>query len=331
MPTAENAKLQYEAGQTSYAMSALSDSGDQTTFTGSATFWSQRSGYAPVVRPNGLITGGVVTPAASGTNDYVDISAGTAYINGELVTFSADTDVEITRATSTDTHIINSITVTSAGAIAVVTGTDNTSFSETRAADGGPPLIAVTSIEIAQVRTTSFTAAAITSAEIFAVPGTHTERYDYPVWTVNFGDGATNAGVTFASALPAIHTGTLPKNVYASYAAPIFADVSKSTDFVPPENSHSVSSTQIYGRTLGSTSTSLNQGTFTAYLENGVTDPLVTLKDDVLWFKFYPDRTQSPYIICQGKLGISRTFPAGDSIGANCTVNAESIGSEVSS
>jgi len=331
MPTAENAKLQYEAGQTSYAMSALSDSGDNTTFTGSASFWSRRSGYAPVVRPNGLITGGEVTPAASGTNNMVDVAAGTAYINGALVTFSADTDVEITRATSTDTHMINSITVTSAGAVAAVTGTDHASaFSETRAADGGPPLIATTSIEIAQVRTTSFTAAAITAAEIFSVVGTHTERYDYPLWEVNYGDGSTNAGVTFTDALPDIHTGTVPKGVYASYADPIFANVQKSVDFVPPENSHTVNSTQIYGQTLGSTSTSLNQGSFTAYLEDGVDDALVSLKDEFLWFRFYPDRTQSPYILCHGKLGVTRSFPAGDSISAACTINAEEIGSEVS-
>ena len=70
MATAENAKLQYEAGQNAVAMSALTDSGDQTEFTSAATLWSGRSGYAPVVRPNGLLTCGAITPAA-GTHHSV--------------------------------------------------------------------------------------------------------------------------------------------------------------------------------------------------------------------------------------------------------------------
>lgn len=331
MPTADNAKLQYEAGQTSYAMAAISDSGDQTIFRGSASFWSRKSGYAPIVRPDGLITGGAVIPAVAAGNDNVDVAALTCYIAGVLKTISADTDVSITRPASAVAKI-NSVTVTAAGAVAMVAGTDSadTSFSTTRGGAGGPPYIPTTSIEIAQVRVTSDTAAVIDASEIFAVVGTHTERYDYPLWDVNYGDGANNAGVTFTAALPQIHTGDLPKNVYASYADPIFATAQKATDFIPPENSHSVNSTQIYGQTLGSTSSSLNQGSFTAFLEDGVTDPLVSIKDEVLWFKFFPDRTQAPYVMCQGKLGVGRKFPASDSIQMACTISAESVGSEVS-
>ena len=330
MPTAENAKLQYEAGQTSYAISALTDSGDATAFRGSASFWSLRSGFTPVVRPDGLVTGGAVTPAAAAGTDDVDVAALTAYVAGALQTVSAATDEAITRP-ATAVSKVNSITVTSGGAIAVVAGTDGstTAFSETRGAAGGPPYIPTTSVEIAQVRVTSDTSAVIAASEIFSVIGSHTERSDYPLWDVDYGDGASNAGVTFTAALPLIHTGDVSKNVYASYADPIFSDVQKTTDFVPPENSHSVSSTQIYGRTLGSTSSTLNQGTFTAYFENGVSDPLVGLKNETLWFKFFPDRTQSDYIIAQGKLGIARTFPAGDSIQAACTISAESVGAEV--
>ena len=83
------------------------------------------------------------------------------------------------------------------------------------------------------------------------------------------------------------------------------------------------------GTTLGSTSSTLNQGTFTAFLEDGVTDPLVTLKGQTLWFRFYPDRFKSPYILTQGKLGISRTFPAGDNLQAACTVSASQAALEV--
>lgn len=326
MANAENAKLQYEAGQTAYAMSALTDSGDATTFTSSAAHFSRKSGYAPDVRPNGVITGGEIIPAVSGTNDLVDVAALTCYLAGVKTTVAADIDVAITRP-ATAVAKVNSITITSAGAVAVVAGTDgaSTTFSETRDAAGGPPLIPVGSIEIAQVRLTSNTAAAIASSEIFAVVGQHLERYDYPLYTIAYDVG----DVVFSSALAKIHTGSVAKKVYASYAAPIFADLADVTDFVPAETSHSVSSTQVYGRAIASSSSSLGQASFTAMLANGIGDALVTLKNHILWFKFFPDRYATPYILTQGKLGIGRTFPAGDHIQASCTISAESASVEV--
>ena len=323
MATAENAKLQYEAGQSSVAMSALTNSGDETTFTSAATLWSQRAGYAPVVMPNGVLTGLAVSVHAS--NDTVTVAAGTCNLNGVVTSVSAGTGV-ITRP-ATNVAKVCSITINSSGAIAVVAGTDggSTTFSETRAAAGGPPLIPTTSIEIAQVRVTASSAAVITAAQVFQVVGTHRERADYPLYDINYDEGS----VTFLSALPEIHTGTVPKGVYASYASPIFSDVALASDFVPPETSHSVSSTQVYGTTLGSTSSTLGQGSFTAYLQDGVSDGLVTLKNEILWFKFYPDRYKSPYLLTQGKLGISRTFPAGDTLQAACTISASSAAVEV--
>ena len=325
MPTAEDAKLEYEGGQTFYAMSALTDSGDLTTFTSSATYWSQRSGYAPVIRPNGIITGGAVTPAASGSNDVVDTAAISCNLNGVVTAVAADTDVSITRP-ATAVAKVNSITINSSGAIAVVAGTDSLSsaFSETRGAAGGPPFIPVDSIEIAQVRVTSDTAAAIASTEIFAVVGTHREEATFPDYTVNYSSGS----ITFTSALPAIHTGSEGKDVYASYADPIFAEITKAVDFVPPETTHTNNSTTIYRRVLGSTSSTLNAGSFRAYTSNNVTDNLVSLKNEVLWFRFYPDQYQSPYILCQGKLGITRSFPADDLMYVDCTISAEEAGTE---
>jgi hypothetical protein len=326
MATAENAKLQYEAGQTAYSMSALTDSGDATTFTSSATLFSNRSGYAPDVRPDGLITGGAVTVAASGSNNVVDVAALTCYLAGVKTTVAADTDVTCARA-ATDVSKITSITINSSGAIAAVSGTDGSdaTFSATRGAAGGPPYIPVGSIEIAQVRYTGNTAAAVASSEIFAVPGVHLERYDYPVYDIDY----ENAEVDFVSALPAIHTGDLAKGVYASYADPIFADVQLASDFTPAETTHSVSSTQIYGTTLGSSASSLGQASFTAYLSDGIGDSLVTLKNQDLWFKFYPDRYKTPYMLTLGKLGIARTFPAGDNIQAACTISSSTASVEV--
>lgn len=326
MATAENAKLEYEAGQSVAAMAALTDSGDHITFDSAATLFSGKTGFAPVVRPNGLKSGGAVTPAVAGGNNNVDVAALVCNLNGVETTISASVDKAITRP-ATNVSKVCSVTVTAAGAIAVVAGTDGASaaFSETRGAAGGPPLIPVDSIEIAQVRLTTSTAAAIAASEIFAVVGVHTEMANYPLFNINYDSG----NVEFLSALPLIHTGTVAKKVYASYASPIFAELSLASDFKPPENSHSVSSTQIYGTTLGSTSKSLGQGGFTAYLEDGVTDGLIGEKDQTLWFRFYPDRYKTPYILSQGKLGIARTFPAGDQIKAVCTISATKEATEV--
>lgn len=323
MATAENAKLEYEAGQNAVAMSALTDSGDRTVFESAAALWSGKSGYAPVVRPNGLLTGGAVSVHADANK--VTVAALTCNLAG-VVTAVAGTTGTITRAAA-NVSKVNSITINSGGAVAVVAGTDGatTAFSETRGAAGGPPYIPVGSIEIGQVRTTTSASAVVAASEIFSVVGMHVERADFPLYNISYDAGT----VAFLAALPAIHTGDVAKGVYASYASPIFAEVALASDFKPPETSHSVSSTQVYGTTIGSTSSSLGQGAFTAYLQNGISDPLVQLKNEKLWFRFYPDRYQSPYALAQGKLGISRTFPAGDQIQAACTISAETAAKEV--
>jgi hypothetical protein len=256
----------------------------------------------------------------------VDVAALTCYLLGIKTSVSSVSDESITRA-ATDVASVSSITVTSVGAIAVVQGTDSvdSTYNDVRDSAGGPPLIPVGSIEVGQVRTTTNTAGALTADEIFQVIGIHQERYDSPLWDVD----SENAAVNMFIALPLIHVGNLPKSVNASYYDPIFADVNLASDFVPSENTHSINSTPIYGATLGSTSKSLSQGTFTAYLKDGVTDPLVKSKDDTLWFKFRPDRYLAPYILTQGTLGMTRAFPAGDSLSAACTISSEKAAVDV--
>ncbi|OGC00142.1 hypothetical protein A2V82_16535 [candidate division KSB1 bacterium RBG_16_48_16] len=323
--SAENAKLQYESGQTLVPMAALTDSGDHKIFTAALSPWSGKNTFAPIVRPDGVVTGGAVVPT-SGQNNKVDAAALTCYLIGVLTSVSAAAGTTLTRP-ATNVAKVSSITVNSAGVIAVVAGTDGATqeFSETRGAAGGPPFVPVGSIEVAQVRLITSAAAVVTAAEIFTVAGQHQERYDYPVWD----ESNVNGAVTFSAALSLAHTGSVAKKVYAQYYTPIFADVSLASDFAPPENSYSVSSTQIYGTTLGKTAASLGQGKFTAFLSDGVTDPLVGLKGEILWFKFFPDRYKTPYMLAQGKLGISRAFPVADNIKADCTISAAEVGKEV--
>lgn len=328
--TAANAKLQYEAGQEITAMSAMTDSGDHKTFSipGVAP-WSGKSGYEPKIYPDGLETGGVITPGVA--SDEISVAALTCYLAGVKTVVAADASVAVTRPAASPAGLkkINSMTINSSGIIVEVVGTDGSAFSATRGAAGGPPLIPVGSIEIAQVKLTSSVSAVIDTAEIFQVPGTSQERYDYPVWTEDNYDGE----ITFASALPAIHVGSPAtyKGVYGEVYEPVFADLEPATDFIPPETSHSVSSTQVYGGTVGASAESLNQGSFKAFLKDGITDSIIALKNEILFFKHFPDRNKTPYILVQGKLGIARTFPAGDNIQANCTISASEAGAEKSS
>jgi len=105
--------------------------------------------------------------------------------------------------------------------------------------------------------------------------------------------------------------------------------VSLASDFTPVETTNSVASKQIYGSTLGSSSSAIAQGKFTAFLQDGIGDALVTLKNQILWFKFFPDRYKASYMLTQGTLGITRTFPAGDNIQAACTISADATSTEV--
>ena len=332
-------RLDYEAGQTAVAMAALTDAGDFKTFNSAATLWSNRAGSTPVVRPNGVLTGLTVSPAASGEDNKVDVSPGTCWVNGvEKIVNTSLVDHVISRATSTDTHIICSVTITAAGAIAIEAGTDHDEFSTTRGAAGGPPWIDNDAIEIAQVRLTSFTDAAITATEIVQVPGTSRETALFPVWEqerIRVSDGALGyAGVTFASPLAAIHsedagTTVAAKLVFASYAIPTFAQVPKASDFVRPANSFSVSSTEYYGGAMGTRSRSIGQGSFSAYT-NTLNEGFLVFEGDELWFRFRNDRLVSvPAVYCQGVLGIAETFPTDGSIEIAATISAEAPGERI--
>ena len=326
---ADQALIQYESGQELVAMEQLTAGSDNKTFSASDSPWSGVAGHEPDIRPDGLMTGGVIS-AGTGADEIL-VTAATAYQSGVAIEPAAvtqgGTPLDLDRDGQTDPYCIYSVVINDAGtpAFALVKGEEHASaFSSTRGADGGPPWIPTGQIEVGQIRVTSADAGVVASSEIFQVAGTHTERYDFPMYSEDYGAGE----IEFISALPEIHsddagTTTATKEVYAEYYTPMFAPLEPASEFVPPETTHSQSSAQVYGGSIGSSSSSLNQGSFTAYLQDGVTDPLLSLKNQKLWFRFYPHRLRSPYILAQGILGISRTFPAGDSIQASCTLTAD--------
>lgn len=320
------AEISYESAASQQVFAAATDSSDHLKFTLASKPWSRAPGYEPVIAPYGLLTGGVITPAAVVANNTIDVSALTAMMpaatgasatTGEL-SVAAGTSVTVARGASA--YIINSITVNASGALAVVAGTAGTGpFVETRGATNGPPFIPVGSIEIGQVRYTSATAAAVASSEIFQVLGLHQERSDYPVYNADYIAGT----ITFASALPLIHTGSVAKAVYARVATPVFAPLSRAKDWVPAEESNSASSVQYYDGTVGSFSSSLGQASFTIGLGDGHTDALLAKKGQNLLFRFKSDKNKSPYQITQGVIGVSRTYAVGTSPAATVTVTAD--------
>lgn len=228
----DNALLEFEGGQNAFPMTALSDSGDAQTFESGEELWSQAAGFAPVVRADGVVTGGACSPATG--NDAVAIAAFTAFVSGVELAVAAQSNIAVTRA-STETHMINSIVCDGAGDVTAVAGTEGTAFSEVRGDAGGPPLIAVGSIELAQVRMTSASAAAVTEGEIFQLVNVHMESAVFPIATIDY----VNGEVSFSSALKKIHTGSVPKGVYASFATPEFIEAFDAYDFVPSEVGYS--------------------------------------------------------------------------------------------
>jgi len=331
MATSKNGRLFFESGQTFFDYTAMTDSGDGTVYNLSAApVFSGRSGFEPIVRPNGIVTGRNLLSASS-TNDTVDVSAFTAYSAGTEYSVSATT-ATITRPAG-NVSKVNSITMDDSGAIAVLAGTDGATanFSETRGAAGGPPEIPADSVEIGQVRVATSTAGAIGAAEIFQVVGTHAERYDLPAFTINnIGTGLaaetpakTNAFVEFADALPTIHASASRKRVYIRYNAPIYAQVARAFDYVPAENTQAITSQQYYDGTVGSVSTTLGQGSFSALTDDNITDTIIGLRDQLLTFQFFPDKNKTAYSLTQGTMGVARTFPVDNQNQADITISAE--------
>ena len=317
MASAKDTKIQFEAGQTPYAMAALTGSG--VDFVGAAAPWSRRSGSEPEIYVDGLITGGKITPHA--TDNTVAIAGGTAYISGKLVSFLATTKTVGIGSEGTPARI-SSVVVDEDGVVSVEDGTVGAALVETRNVAGGPAYVPVDAIELGQVRRSVIAAAPVTAAQIFQTPGIHQEHFNTPS---NKGIDYLTGTVSFVSAFPAIHTAAATKKVYAKYATPIFSDVPKASAWQDPAYTYSITSVEYYGGADGYDSRSLGQGGFTALLEDGTTDPIMQVVGDKSWFKFWPDRARSvPYRMALGTLGASVAYPASGAITGTFTISAES-------
>jgi hypothetical protein len=338
MGTAKNSKILIELGQTLTDFTLMSDAGDaQVFFLSGVDLLSKKSGFEPDVRPNGIVSGRNLLSAGT-TNDTCRVAAFTAYSLGAEQSPSA-TNVTSVRATTGGYAKIISVTMGTDGSIDKVAGTEGANFSETRNAAGGPPYIPVDDVELGQIRITGSTAAALTADDIHQVVGTSAERFDYPAWTVNtIGDGEQaetvkqkNAYIKTDAALPGAHTGGAAKRIYTKYYEPVFSELTRTLDFAAAEESHTVTSQEYYRGTIGSVSATLGQGSFTALLNDGITDALIGEKNQVITVKYFPDENKAPYALTQGKVGLERSYPFDNQIQADVTISAETQTAEFSS
>ena len=333
MAILNSAAVYYESAQAQQAFGAMTGNTARTTYSTTTKPWSNAAGYEYIVAPYGLITGGEVIPAAAAGNNNVDVAALTAMMPAAtgasattgILTVNATANQAAVRGSGSDAYRITSVTISSAGAVAMVAGTAATAFSATRGGAGGPPSIPLGSIEIAQVKLTSTAAAAVAASEIYQVVGDSQERYDFPVYTAD----PIRGQATFAAALPLLHgtaageAATAAKLVYVRAATPVFAEIARARNWVPAETSNSASSEQYYDGAVGSFSSSLGQASFEASLNDGVTDALIAKRGLNLLFKFAPDKNKAPYQLTQGVLGISRTFAVGANPSVSFTVSAQ--------
>ena len=332
MSTSQRGKIQIELGQTLNDFVLMTDNGDHLIFT-SGLLYSGKSGFEPVVRPNGIESGQkLLSPHAS--DDTVTIAAFTAYSQGTLHSVSA-TSLALTRPTTNKR--ICSVIMDDTGTIDEVEGTEGSDFSTERGAAGGPPLIPVDAVEIGQVRFSATASAVIASDEIYQDIGNHAEYSDYPVpETFNLGKGSyaekaaeKNAHVKFNEALPLIHTGDVCKRTYIRYYTPSLTTLSSVSDFKAAELGVTKSSETMYegsgvSGAIGSMKAdSVGDVSFVVFAKDGVSDAILREKGKVVTAKFFPDANKSPYLLSQGMLGVVRDFPAGTQNKINVTVYCE--------
>lgn len=337
MATLINTQVEWEISTLQQAFALLTDSGDHINYTHTLKPWSAKPGFSYIAAGTGVINGGAVIPAVAGTNDLVDVSSVLLFAPGMTgadtstgqITISATTGLTCLRGATTDICRINSITVSTAGVWAVVSGTASTAFTETRGAAGGPPFIPVGSVEVAQVRFNSITAAPVTAADIYATPGTHQESATFPAPLPD----PILGKVAFSEALPLSHTGSVTKRVYARVATAGFAPFVYSRNFKPAKVSNSVGSEQYYRLVRGTFSQSIGAASFEISLEDGVTDSFVTAcsTSPTMLFRYKPDRDKTAYSITQGVPSIDITNTAGAHPVATVTIAAQQATAEFAS
>jgi len=321
--SSRDAVIHIEISQEVQPLEALTYAGDLRTFTFTAPEVSGKSSVAPDIRPNGLINGAKIVPAASGTADLVDIFAFSAYSKGVKYVVATAEDQTITRGATSEIAKVSSITMTSAGAIAILPGMDSTdtTVNRTRGVAGGPPFIPEDDVSLGEVQFSGAgagTSVPIGISQVFQTPGQHVERSNLPSFELlSLGKGAqaeaveeTYAHIRMAGPLPLVHTGSEPKRIWATYATPGYYKADRASEFSPSQTTFSGSSASFYrGQLSSSVSSSLGEAGFKGVMEDGISDLVLEQEGQVIIIKFYQDENKAPYSLTQGVMGITTAFP----------------------
>lgn len=329
--TGANASVQVELGSVSYPMAALTSVSSPAAdvnkkFLTQAEYLSDLKELQPEVRLDGVRSGLVITPG-SGFNE-VDISAGEIYIQGNVVSVSADTVTGLTRPTTIGQILVSAITVDSAGAFTATPNTEGVA-STTRGAAGGPPFLPVNEVLVGYVAMTYYDGSAsgekvVTSGEI----DSYSKEYAaIPSAKVNYFDEEQEVGtIELANALPMIHAataagpGTAVRNVYASYYEPQFEEVPDAKDFSFDED---VSTYKSKAYKDASEETAVGtpswSGSFDAYWTR-VEDILNLVKGSKRWIKHFPDDDLSDHWAGRAVLKVGRQSPVDDNLMATVTL-----------
>jgi len=320
---ASKASVEVESTQTLVPWELLTDAGDKQYFTFSSEILSNAVGFQPEVAPNGIVSGlNLVSPTPS-TNDSVDVASFTAVFSGVEETISADT-IAFTRDATLDYQKFSVIAETGDTLSIIESDPHASAWSNTRGAAGGPPSIPLAAIEVAQIWISDNTAAVVLASEIKESPQAGTqERSLFPaVQVFNFGEGldanttATKfAYAKFASVIPTIHGATAnaaatdEKPVYGQWYDPVFTLLEGTVDFAEPNETPGTTSVQLHRTTRGGTTQTLNAGSFTIYMEDGITDDIMRLRGKEVLTKYKQNIDADPFVLSLNVLGIPVTRP----------------------
>jgi hypothetical protein len=203
----------------------------------------------------------------------------------------------------------------------------------TRGSAGAPPFLPVDEVLIGYITATYYGGSASGASVIASgeINDATRERSTIPSYEVVYhdgsGDNAENVGVIrLATALPEIHAasktgpGTDVRNLYASYYASTFEQISGAYDWSFDEDIATVTS-KAYGdaaeeRALSSPSWT---GTGSVYYDK-VSDILTLVKNTKRWVKYFPDRDETPYWCGRAIIKVSRNMPVEDNLTATVTI-----------
>jgi hypothetical protein len=329
--TGRKGKITTELGKVSYTKDALTSvttpaADVNKKFTSDAERFSGINANEPTVILDGIISGCNIS-AGTAANTF-DVSAGTFQIKGNSYSLSASVgNTGLTRPTVDGNITVNAVSVDTSGTLTVSAGAEGTT-STTRGGAGGPPFIPVDEVLLGYL-TLGFTDTSggivVTAAEI----DNDSKEYSYlPGYRVVYHDTTESKGlINFDTALDTIHTGSVTRNVYATYYEPkSWVEVSDSKDFTLNSDQSTVKN-MAYDDTTEGTSLGIKSwsGSFD-YYDDKVSATMVRELDETRkrWFRFYPDRDDTEHFTGIAVISsISDGAPVADMVGGTVSLEGD--------